>query len=462
MQNNNYINYMQNNNYINIILLLLIILCTIYVIYYNKCKYEKFLNTNVIGKMDKILENNYTNLNKSESSNSKNAIFMLIFSEPHYMIGAVIAASVHKKLLLDNNIMMDIVCMVDDNIYKYKDELLKYFDRVILIDMIKIKLHNDLVIYNRYSKWMQYSITKWCILQYDEYDKILFCDIDLLPIDKQFYNIFNINSFGIFVTHKINTNSNQLHHTYVNKCDNFNMIANKSEFFETNDEIINYNNIPKDVILKQSINATLLLAKPNKQLYNEYLDFIKLCEFNGGYNSFHGKGVDETTMFLFLIFYKEIECKYISCEYAIIPREFNNKYNYEIKAINYATVIKPWLKMPMLCFTDEIVWHKLITKIIDKKSRIYTIYLKNLISQLYKFINVYNEYLSNNRYGYNYLDNVSYNMESLSNPNLKKDTLQLIHFLNNNQYSNDVLFINNIINKTNTIYEKMTKYSYFS
>ena len=35
---------------------------------------------------------------------------------------------------------------------------------------------------------------------------------------------------------------------------------------------------PKDVILKQSINATLLLAKPNKQLYNEYLDFIKLCD----------------------------------------------------------------------------------------------------------------------------------------------------------------------------------------
>jgi hypothetical protein len=458
------------NNSINIILTILIILCIIYIIYKNTCQYDTFLNTNVIGKIDKILQNNYVDLNKSEKTNNKkNAIFMLIFSNPHYMVGAVIAAAVHKKILLDNlQNNIDIVCMVDDNIYKYKDELLKYFDRVLLIDLIKMKLHNDLVIYNRYSKWMQYSISKWIILKYDEYDKILFCDIDLLPIDKQFYNIFNIESFGIFVTHKINNDlleKNDLTHAYANKCDNFNMIAHKSDFFESNDEIINYNHISPDIILKQSINATLLLVKPSKTLYNEYLEFIKICEYNNGYNSFHGKGVDETTMFLFLLFYKEIECKYISCEYGIIPREFNNKYKYEIKAINYATVIKPWLKMPMLCFTDEIIWHKLITKIIDKKSTIYTIYLKNLIEQFYKFVNVYNEYLRNNKQQnnlQNFNNNESYNMEALTNPKLKKETLKLIHFLNTNKYSNDILFINNIINKTNKIYEQMTKQSYFN
>ncbi len=63
--------------------------------------------------------------------------------------------------------------------------------------MKRIKLHDKIKIIDKYLDWMRYSINKWQVLQYDEYDKILFCDIDLLSISKDFYNIFNIDTFGL-------------------------------------------------------------------------------------------------------------------------------------------------------------------------------------------------------------------------------------------------------------------------
>ena len=126
------------------------------------------------------------NIYKVKYDDKTNAIFMLIFGKTHYIVGAVIAATVHRKFMKKNNIYMDIVCMVDNIIYEYKDELLKYFDKVILIDLIEIKLHDESKIIDKYSDWMKYSINKWQALKFDCYKKILFCDIDLLPIDKQF------------------------------------------------------------------------------------------------------------------------------------------------------------------------------------------------------------------------------------------------------------------------------------
>jgi hypothetical protein len=293
---------------------------------------------------------------------------MLIFGKTHYIVGAIIAASVHRKFMKKNNIYMDIVCIVDNIIYEYKDELLKYFDKVILIDLIEIKLHDESKIIDKYADWMKYSINKWQALRFDCYEKILFCDIDLLPIDKQFYNIFDINCFGL----------------YVNKCDsvkqNFNEYIAPEDYIDPKDYIYtnfqikikdeDYNNIIFKI--KLNINATITLLQPNKELYNEYLNFITICEKNNGYKSnIHLSGPDETTLLLFLLFYKNIKCKYISCDYAVIPWDFTDINKYKFKSINYASMIKPWLKIPMICWSDEIIWHKLILKIINLASYIF-------------------------------------------------------------------------------------------
>lgn len=377
------------------------------------------------------------NIYKIKYDDKKNAIFMLIFRKTHYIVGAIVAASVHRKFLTNNNINMDIVCMVDNIIYEYKDELLKYFDKVILIDLIEIKLHDKSKIIDKYSDWMKYSINKWQALRFDSYEKILFCDIDLLPIDYKFYNIFNIDTFGLYVNSKC----------YSVK-QNFNNIINPHDFLDNIIEDNEYNNIA--LKLKININATLVLLQPNKELYNEYLNFIKICERDIGYKSnLQYSGPDESTLLLFLLFYKNIRCKYISCDYAVIPWDFKDINKYKFKSINYASMIKPWLKIPMICWADEIIWHKLILKIINKDSKIYDIYLSNIISNLYIFIQKYKDNINNKK--------SPYNMECLKDKRLINDTMKIIKYLEKNQNINKRDFLKKIVIKANKIHDKMDK-----
>jgi hypothetical protein len=418
-----------------------------YNIKYNKYNYNNFINTydnfnddyqNKLQHSKLLSDYNEKkedlNIYKITFNIQTNAIFMLIFGKTHYIVGAIVAASVHRKFMKKNNIYIDIVCMVDNIIYEYKDELLKYFDKVILIDLIEIKLHDKSKIIDKYSDWMKYSINKWQALRFDSYEKILFCDIDLLPIDYKFYNIFNIDTFGLYVN---------------SKCNNFNNIINSKDFLNNvtikNEE---YNEIA--LKLKQNINATLVLLKPNKELYNEYLKFIKICEYNNGFKSIlQFSGSDETTLLLFLLFYKNIRCKYISCDYAVIPWDFKDINKYKFKSINYASMIKPWLKIPMICWADEIIWHKLILKIIDKKSKIYDIYLSNIISNLYIFIQKYKDNINNKK--------SPYNMEILKNKYIYNDAMQIIKYLEKNSNISKRDFLKKIVIKANKIHKKMDK-----
>ncbi len=101
----------------------------------------------------------------------KNAICMLIFGDELYVVGACLNAFVNRKFIDKLKLNIELVAMVDDKIYKYKEELEKY------------------------SKWMKYSINKWQFLKLTDYDKILFLDTDIFPMNKDFYTIFNISYF---------------------------------------------------------------------------------------------------------------------------------------------------------------------------------------------------------------------------------------------------------------------------
>ena len=50
----------------------------------------------------------------------------------------------------------------------------------------------------------------------------------------------------------------------------------------------------------------MVLMSPSKKLYNEYIDFINKCADNKGYISLPTSGVDETSLLIFLLFYKKI------------------------------------------------------------------------------------------------------------------------------------------------------------
>jgi hypothetical protein len=84
--------------------------------------------------------------------------------------------------------------MVDDKIYdNYKKELEEYFDKVILINLIEMKLNPEYKVINKYSKWMKYSINKWQILNQDEYDKIKAHSV----LSFTFIGRFSVNEYKI-------------------------------------------------------------------------------------------------------------------------------------------------------------------------------------------------------------------------------------------------------------------------
>jgi len=245
----------------------------------------------------------------------KNAIFSIIFKNKSYIIGGCITAFIHDKFLKGLNMRkdIDINVMVDEKIYEYKDELLKFYDNVFLIKLEEIKIYIDEKLCE-YEKWIKYGINKWQILNYDKYNKILFTDVDIIPINKDFYNIFKLKTPAVIISKNKDSNNK---FTYELNPEFF--LKNPDNSFANK---LDYNQPSKK--LDKSINATLLLINPDKKLYKEYLKFIKIIEGTNGYNSVNS---DETSLLLFLLFYKKIKLYRIRDENCVFHR-YNSKKKY--------------------------------------------------------------------------------------------------------------------------------------
>lgn len=359
---------------------------------------------------------------------------MIIFENDLYVVGGCISAWVHKQYIKKLNLDIKLIVMVDEKIYKYKDELKKYFDEIVLINLIEMKLNPEYKVIYKYSKWMHYSINKWQILNLDYYDKILFIDTDILPICDKFYDIFLIDTPGI---------------TIKDNKSKFNDIANPQDFSDKktfeNNEYFN-----ASLKLKKSLDAGLILFKPDKKLYAEYINFIKICENKSGYISMYHSSVDETTILLFLMFYKKKDLHLIPYDFATIPWENVPYDKNKVKGINFLSMIKPWVKLPIIQFAEENIWHKIVKKAFDKKSILTTLYLKYLINELYDFYFSYKKNLTKH--------NSPYNMECLKNKKLASHTYNLFSFLKNNKKENlNIENIEQIINMTVLIHKNMDK-----
>ena len=364
----------------------------------------------------------------------KNAISMIIFTNPIYLVGACLSAYTHKQFINKLNLPIELVVMVDETIYKYKEELEKYFDHIELIELKEMKLHSEYKVIYKYSEWMKYSISKWEILKIDKYDKILFIDIDILPIDDNFYNIFDFDTPAIMVR-GINFEPN--------------ILATSDLFIDKNNLVFDDNeywNI--SLKLNKSLDAGFILLKPDKKLYHEYWKFIKICESDSGYISKYDSGIDETTLLLFLLFYKKIPIHLIPYDYAPIPWDKFPYNKNKVKGINFISMIKPWIKLPMIQWSDENIWHQIAKKSLDKHGKITKIYLKYLIDELYKFHYTWKKNISKS--------NSPYNMECIKNNKIKSQTFELFNYLKS--HPKEMLTIEQIeyiIGKTVKIHKQM-------
>jgi hypothetical protein len=326
--------------------------------------------------------------------------------------------------------------MIDSSFETHMDELEQIFDKVKIIDLVEIKLSPNYKVHHKYSKWLKYSINKWQALNFDEYEKVLFCDTEILPLYESWYNdIFKLDA-PAFLTKGESDN----YGTLITK----NMVTNKSittaEDYRTCSKHFNF-----------TIDAGLVLLKPSKILYLEYLDFVKFAEGSEGYVSSDISGADETTLLLFTIFYKQISSKLIPYDYAVISWE-NHKYEKQnVKGLNFLSMIKPWVKPEITQWGDERIWHDIANSMFAKHDMklIKKIYIRTQLENLFK----YSHAIKNNL-----VRKVPYNYEAASDKNLKGQVYNFLHFLNRIRYNKfTVKFAQTVLNKAKLISNKMNK-----
>ena len=377
-----------------------------------------------------------------------NAIVMLCMLKEHYMIGACINAFINKALMKTNNIHdIKLVIMCDDYIYNnYYNILINYFDEV-----IKINLRNDKIIEFKKRKlstntkynWLNYSLNKWECLKYVQYDKILFLDIDILPVHKNFYNIFNLNTPAL----KITTLNNKYYFKDINNELNNNMLK-----YNSYKEYIKYGHF--------SINGGIFLLKPSLESYNKYYSFINTLykENNGIYQQVYS-GIDETTLYYFFHIYNiniyTIDDKYIKIPWNDFKNKINNKmifYSY-----NYLSYIKPWNKPKYLEWNEEYLWRDIYKKMINitKDKKLHYLYKKNMLNSIQQYfsfdekfkLKYYNKQLNfNQNINYNQIKelekNIIYKKYDYGNINSKtiKKLFKSIHKYNNIYINNKKIY----------------------
>jgi len=314
----------------------------------------------------------------------KHAIVMLCILNDKYILGAIVNV-LHQKKMLGTDNKIEFVIMVDSFINKnYRKLLEKYFDRIHLIELYHISNGNFFKTVHKgyekkYGSWLGYSTNKWQCLNLTEYDKVLFLDIDIIPIDIKFYELFTFNTPAIHI-----------HNQFIQK-----KCISNSQSITMNDQRITSHTfkqfIKNNKIEKVgSLDGGIILLKPNKSVFNLYNNFIKEEFKESGIVSFPNSGVDETSLYYFLhqIAKKERSKIYTICSnYAFVfwdkERAVSRDASKGIYALNYLSFVKPWLKPKLLCWKEEMLWHDLYKRFnLEKDTTIHFLYIKGIFNTL--------------------------------------------------------------------------------
>lgn len=291
---------------------------------------------------------------------NKDAIFMLCILKDHYVLGACIISYLHRLFINKLHKTIDLVIMCDKYIYdKYNKLLSQYFDRVILLKMRYFEPSSQYdYIKNKYSSWIGYSLNKWQLLQHEEYNKILFLDIDIMPNRESFYDIFTFGTPGL---HNIIANR-VLKKTKTNRCVNNTPYdySKPSSFDQYLDDLSDYG----------SMDGGICLLTPSKKQYEQYVKFTDELFKDGIYSVKHS-GPDETSMFYFYL--TGTEPMYNICnEYAVIPWDQPTLVE-GANGYNFLSFVKPWNKPRILCWDEELIWWYLYDKM-DKPTQLDQLY----------------------------------------------------------------------------------------
>lgn len=295
-------------------------------------------------------------------------IHLLIINEEKYIDGACISVSSYRKYGNDD---IEHIILIDDSIIDI-DKLYRFFDKVIKIKLLKFNHDFNLStdkLKVRYGSWADYAFNKWYALTLEQYEKVLFVDIDTLAV-QDYSNIFNIEAPAWCMFHKTLLERTK----YAKRLEQF-----KTGNQMTKEAIYNFNQVRISKLCKVQkhifipVNASIVLLEPDcndfkgmKRMINDKINK------HGLYKSISAVSFpDENILFEYYHCVKKIPVYIIGPEY--LTTEWRMKENKPIFRLvdqpiilNYDSTDKPWLKDEKDLYPEEKIWFNYREKLHDK------------------------------------------------------------------------------------------------
>jgi len=312
---------------------------------------------------------------------------LLIINENKYIDGACISVHTYRK---HGNKNIEHNILIDQTISKQGiKKLERFFDRVIRINLVKNwpkkknigsyipyiktsfeinKLKSKKSI-ERYGKWINYSPSKWTILLFDEYKKVLFCDVDTLAVN-DYTKVFLEETPAWVCFHKATLSLN-----------NYANIIKSTKKGDKMDSTFlkRYIKYPVSDICKKNknidfipVNASMVLLKPSIDDFYKIFNLMKKeIDKNGLYKSITDSSApDENILFEYYVCKKKKNITILGPEYLVTEwiykdKKKNNPYRNIKKPIifNYDSTDKPWNKKEHELYEEEKIWFKLRKKL---------------------------------------------------------------------------------------------------
>lgn len=320
----------------------------------------------------------YLNLRKNQigGKEPRYSIVCLCMLKDHYVIGSCICAFVHKYMISLQKRKIELTVMCDDYIYdKWHTTLKEYFDNVKRIKLIEYGLSDSYAYAKKKYDWMQYAPNKWECLNFTEFDRILFCDVDMLPVDPTFYDLFEYNVPAVHRRYVFAQKENLTLEHFDDKCIDNSMVTEKNTYKSVQGYIMG-NTSPIG-----TLDAGLVLIEPSKELHDSYYDFVSETYKHGVY-SILGTGVDETSLFYFLT--KRGPIYEICRKFIVTPWDSNSEYVKKALLYNFLSFIKPWAKARILQWDEEVLWSD-IYDIMPKSKKFIDLYETQIKQQYEEF-----------------------------------------------------------------------------
>lgn len=322
-------------------------------------------------------------LSDTGSKGSKYAVFFLCFGSDYYIIGLLCALQAHREILARHKYNVELVVMCDEYIYKFKDQLEKYCDRLVCIKMIALKDHYKATVIEKYaSPWLDYIINKWHCLYFDEYEKLMFSDIDMIPASSGLYGLFDKYT-APFVFGGRDYSKGCWNDVYYG-C--YNNRKQYSDFYSyTRDG-------------KFYIDASQLIITPSRELHKEYYEFVTKLDYTNKRSANKYSTIDETSLYYFISNVKgfKYECFRKEDLYAVPwsksyvckdQRKVDTATVQNALIFNYRATIKSWVKPLPLMWPEEFIWKILEKQVISGDNLLKALSVRNTLQMLLKMYN---------------------------------------------------------------------------